>query len=149
MQILINYKLMERTDDNAGLQPYQFPAGTRRINNVFTTSTRRRRRRVDVVKTLSLRHYCVTCPLGCMVLTLLQFATKSLKTTSLCFWWTARTLKFCSMNAFLSKCHVATIPYTVTKRNMCQGPLHHSSTVLLILFVIIPFWGILLKYLKI
>ena len=37
------------------------PAGTRRNNNVFTTSTRRR---VDVVKTLSLRHYCVMCPLG-------------------------------------------------------------------------------------
>ena len=34
------------------------PAGTRR-NNVFTRSTR-----VDVVKTLSLRHYCVICPLG-------------------------------------------------------------------------------------
>ena len=40
------------------------PAGTRRNNNVFTTSTGRRRRRVDVVKTLSLRHYCVMCPLG-------------------------------------------------------------------------------------
>ena len=37
------------------------PAGTRRNNNVFTTSTRRR---VDVVKTLSLRNYCVMCPLG-------------------------------------------------------------------------------------
>ena len=40
------------------------PAGTRRNDNVFTASTRRRRRRVDVVKTLSLRHYCVMCPLG-------------------------------------------------------------------------------------
>ena len=40
------------------------PVGTRRNNNVFTTSTRRRQRRVDVVKTLSLRHYCVMCPLG-------------------------------------------------------------------------------------
>ena len=39
------------------------PAGTRRNNNVFTTSTRRRRRHVDVVKTLSLRHYCIMCPL--------------------------------------------------------------------------------------
>ena len=37
------------------------PVGTRRNNNVFTTSTRRR---VDVVKTLSLRHYRVMCPLG-------------------------------------------------------------------------------------
>ena len=37
------------------------PAGTRRNNNVFTTSTRRR---VDVVKTLSLRLYCVMWPLG-------------------------------------------------------------------------------------
>ena len=41
-----------------------YPAGTRRNNNVFTTSTRRHRRRVDVVKTLSLRNYCVMCPLG-------------------------------------------------------------------------------------
>ena len=39
----------------------RIPAGTRRNNNVFTTSTRRR---VDVVMTLSLRHYCVMCPLG-------------------------------------------------------------------------------------
>ena len=44
-----------------------FPAGTRRNNNVFTMSTRRRRRRVDVVKRLSLRHYCVMCPLGLSV----------------------------------------------------------------------------------
>ena len=41
-----------------------YPAGTRRNNNAFTTSARRRRRRVDVVKTLSLHHYCVMCPLG-------------------------------------------------------------------------------------
>ena len=34
------------------------------MNNVFTTSTRRRRRRVDVMKTLSLRHYCGMCSLG-------------------------------------------------------------------------------------
>ena len=40
------------------------PAGTRRNNNVFTTSIPRRRRRVDVLKTLSLRHYCVMYPLG-------------------------------------------------------------------------------------
>ena len=40
------------------------PVGTRRNNNVFTMSTRRRWRRVDVVKTLSLRHYRVMCPLG-------------------------------------------------------------------------------------
>ena len=40
------------------------PAGTRRDNNVFITSKRRRRRRFDVMKTLSLRHYCVMCPLG-------------------------------------------------------------------------------------
>ena len=33
-------------------------------NNVFMTSKRRRRRRFDVMKTLSLRHYCVMCPLG-------------------------------------------------------------------------------------
>ena len=44
--------------------PGLYPADTRRNDNVFTTSTRRRRRRVDVVKTLSLRHYCVMCPLG-------------------------------------------------------------------------------------
>ena len=42
----------------------QYPAGTRRNDNVFSTSARRRRRRVDVVKTLSLRHYYVICPLG-------------------------------------------------------------------------------------
>ena len=41
--------------------PSVYPAGTRRNNNVFTTSIRRR---VDVVKTLSLCHYCVMCPLG-------------------------------------------------------------------------------------
>ena len=40
------------------------PAGTRRNDNVFITSKRRRRRRFDVMKTLSLRHYCVMCPLG-------------------------------------------------------------------------------------
>ena len=40
------------------------PAGTRHNNNVFITSKRRRRRRFDVMKTLSLRHYCVMCPLG-------------------------------------------------------------------------------------
>ena len=41
------------------------PVGTRRNNNVFITSKRRRRRRFDVMKTSSLRHYCVMCPLGC------------------------------------------------------------------------------------
>ena len=40
------------------------PAGTRRNNNVFITFKRRRRRCFDVMKTLSLRHYCVMCPLG-------------------------------------------------------------------------------------
>ena len=40
------------------------PAGTRRNNNVFISSKRRRRRRFDVMKTISLRHYCVMCPLG-------------------------------------------------------------------------------------
>ena len=45
------------------LNSCHLPAGTQR-NNAFTTSTRRRRCRVDVVKTLSLRHYCVMCPLG-------------------------------------------------------------------------------------
>ena len=40
------------------------PAGTRNNNNVFIPSKRRRRRRFDVMKTLLLRHYCVTCPLG-------------------------------------------------------------------------------------
>ena len=40
------------------------PAGTQRNNNVFITSKRRRRRRLDVMKTLSFRHYCVMCPLG-------------------------------------------------------------------------------------
>ena len=38
------------------------PVGTLRDNNVFTTSKRRRRHRFDVMKTLSLRHYCVMCP---------------------------------------------------------------------------------------
>ena len=37
---------------------------TRRNNNVFITSKRRRRRCFDVMKTLSLRHYRVLCPLG-------------------------------------------------------------------------------------
>ena len=41
-----------------------FSVATRRNNNVFITSKRRRRRRFDVMKTLSLRHYCVMCPLG-------------------------------------------------------------------------------------
>ena len=40
------------------------PVGTRRNDNVFITSKRRRRRRFDVMKTFSLRHYCVMCPLG-------------------------------------------------------------------------------------
>ena len=40
------------------------PAGTRRNNNAFITSKRRRWRRLDAMKTLSLRHYCVMCPLG-------------------------------------------------------------------------------------
>ena len=40
------------------------PAGTWHNNNVFITSKRRRRRRLDVMKMLSLRHYCVMCPLG-------------------------------------------------------------------------------------
>ena len=40
------------------------PAGTRRNNNVFITSKRRRWCRFDVMKTLSLRHYCNMCPLG-------------------------------------------------------------------------------------
>ena len=43
------------------------PAGTRRNDNVFITSKRHRRRRFDVMKTLSLRHYCVMCPLGCTI----------------------------------------------------------------------------------
>ena len=34
-------------------------AGTQRNNNVFITSKRRRWRRLNVMKTLSLRHYCV------------------------------------------------------------------------------------------
>ena len=38
--------------------------GTRFNNNVFITSKRRRRRRFDVMKTLSLRHYFVMCPMG-------------------------------------------------------------------------------------
>ena len=41
-----------------------FPAGTQRNKNVFITSKRRRWRRFDVMKMLSLRHYCVMCPLG-------------------------------------------------------------------------------------
>ena len=43
------------------------PAGTQRNNNVFITSKRRRRRRFDVMKTLSLRHYCVMFSLGIRV----------------------------------------------------------------------------------
>ena len=38
--------------------------GTRRKNNVFITSTRRRWRRFDVMKTSWLLHYCFMCPLG-------------------------------------------------------------------------------------
>ena len=45
------------------------PAGTRRNNNVFITSKRCRRRRFDVMKTLSLRHYCVMCPFGMLLAT--------------------------------------------------------------------------------
>ena len=44
------------------------PVGTRHNNNVFTTSTWRRWRSVDVVKTLSLRHYYVMCPLEMLIL---------------------------------------------------------------------------------
>ena len=44
---------------------WNFPAGSRCNNNVFIMSKRRHRRRFDVMKTLSLRHYCVMCPLGC------------------------------------------------------------------------------------
>ena len=40
------------------------PVGTRHNNNVFITSKRRRRRRFDVMKTISLRRFCVMCPLG-------------------------------------------------------------------------------------
>ena len=39
-------------------------AGTRRNDNVFITFKWRRRLRFDVMKTLSLHHYCVMCPLG-------------------------------------------------------------------------------------
>ena len=39
------------------------PAGTRRNNSVSITSKRRHWRRFDVMKALSLRHYCVMCPL--------------------------------------------------------------------------------------
>ena len=37
---------------------------SQRARDAIITFSRRRRRRVDVVKTLSLRHYCVMCPLG-------------------------------------------------------------------------------------
>ena len=40
------------------------PAVTRRNDNVFITSKRRRRRRLDVMNALSLRHYCVMSPSG-------------------------------------------------------------------------------------
>ena len=40
------------------------PSGHTRNNNAFITSKRRRWRRLDAIKTLSLRHYCVMCPLG-------------------------------------------------------------------------------------
>ena len=43
------------------------PVGTRHNNNVIT-SKRRHRRRFDVMKTLSLRHYCVMCPLGSLTI---------------------------------------------------------------------------------
>ena len=46
------------------LVPGSSPAGTRRNNNVLITSKLRRRRRFDIMKTLSLRHFCVMCPLG-------------------------------------------------------------------------------------
>ena len=44
--------------------PSNHPAGTWCNNNVFITYKRRRRRRFDAMKTLSLRHYCVICPLA-------------------------------------------------------------------------------------
>ena len=56
--------IVEIDGKNSALTHVPYPAGTRRNNNVFITSTRHRRRRVDVVKTLSFRHYCVMCPLG-------------------------------------------------------------------------------------
>ena len=61
---LCDITVMSHYHDNISSQMRISPAGTRRNDNVFTTSTRRRRRRVDVVKTLSLHHYCVMCPLG-------------------------------------------------------------------------------------
>ena len=61
-----------------------FPAGTQRNNNVFITSKRRRRRRFDVMKTLSLRHYCVMCPLG-----LAKFVPDSPQNTLLWAWESA------------------------------------------------------------
>ena len=60
-----------------------YPAGTRRSNNVFTTSTRRRRRRVDVVKTLSLRHYCAMCPLGYLFSSLASNSDRCITSCSL------------------------------------------------------------------
>ena len=53
----------------------QIPAGTRHNNNVFTTSTQLRRHRVDVVNTLSLRHYCVMCPSGWLLEVSIWFAS--------------------------------------------------------------------------
>ena len=46
------------------LQHGQRPAGTRRNDGVCAASERRRRRRFDVVGTLSSRHCCVVCPWG-------------------------------------------------------------------------------------
>ena len=40
---------------------WTYPTDTRRNNNVLTTSERCHRRRFDVMKTSSPRHYCVIC----------------------------------------------------------------------------------------
>ena len=46
---------------------HSIPAGTRRNDNAFTTPKRRRRCRFDVMKTPSLRHYCVMCSYGSII----------------------------------------------------------------------------------
>ena len=54
-------RVTRRVDGTPTSEVTPVTVGTRRNNNVFITS---KRRRLDVMKTLSLRHYCVMCPLG-------------------------------------------------------------------------------------
>ena len=60
-----NDVIWHHVPNSSSLHTIHIPAGTQRNDNVFITSKRRHRRRFDVMKTLSLRHYCAMCPLGC------------------------------------------------------------------------------------